>query len=153
MPSGYTYKALIGAVRTKSGSAVLVGTIQYGREVQYTTPELPVLSSGAQGTYGSAWNAGTSVTALVPTAIASRIHVVANQIGNNARIVIAPNANYDPDYLSATKAPPVQAGFFAGAVNGASGSSVGSFLLESTSVYVSAAANTASHVLGFDLNL
>ncbi|HAC56809.1 MAG TPA: hypothetical protein DCF73_00490, partial [Rhodobiaceae bacterium] len=153
MPSGYTYKALIGAVRTKSGSAVLVGTIQYGRSVQYTTPALPSLSSGAVGTYGSTWGAAISVSALVPTAIAARIYVLAWNTGTNSRIVVAPNSSYDPAIDSATKAPPVGGGGVTGASNTTTSSTVGSFLLESTNVYVSSAASTQSVVVGFDLNL
>ena len=72
MPSGYTFKALIGAVRTKTGSAVILGSIQYGRTVQFTLPR--ELTTGAQGTAGSAF-ATVAIGDFVPTSVASRIYV------------------------------------------------------------------------------
>jgi len=153
MPSGYTYKALIGAVRTKSGSAVLVGTIQYGRRVQYTTAPLPQLSSGALGTFGSTW-ATVDVTALAPTAIASAIHVVGWMTANNSALLFAPNNTYDATMASTTGTPAIAGGGAQhGAVNFTFPPIEQTFLLESSNIYMVASASTKSVCAGFEINL
>lgn len=97
LPTGYTFKRRIGAVRTIHASASLYGTWQLGAKVQYvvglasTTTSLPFL---AQGVFGSpttpTWNV-QPVGALVPptaTVIYGTAYVA------NGTVMVAPNANY-----------------------------------------------------------
>ena len=87
LPSGYTFFARVGAVRTdSSGSKYLLNTLQYGNEVTYivtagsNSTTIPIIASGVTGTYTSNVSvtyASVSVAALVPPT-ASHIHVRLN---------------------------------------------------------------------------
>lgn len=92
LPSGYTYKARVGAVQTINGSATLYGTWQYGRMAQYVvglaqTTLIPNMANGVAGTYSitSPTLAAVAVTGngkFVPTT-ASRIAVVGTPFWKN----------------------------------------------------------------------
>lgn len=105
MPSGYTYKARIGALvtSTSTASAQLMGIWQLGRQAAYVlglaqTTVLPIVCSGSQGTYSTttpSWQT-VSVSARVPTT-ASKINITAAAAWKNntgANMAVAPNANY-----------------------------------------------------------
>lgn len=141
MPVDYTYKALIGAVLTKSGSAVFYGSTQYGDTVQYTSP--PEFCTGAQGTYGSAWSSSISVAGFVPISIASAVDIIAVAT-SAANILIAPNAGYSTAYASGV--PPL-------IVATTSLPCYGRIILEGTGVFVSSQASTKALVLGYKMNL
>ena len=103
MPSGYTYKARIGAVRTAAGSAQLLGTWQFGKRAQYVvglaqTTQMPNIANGTSGTFSNTAPvyASASVSNVVPTT-ASEIKVVL--VGNwnsasAANAIVAPNSSY-----------------------------------------------------------
>ncbi len=105
-PSGYTFKARIGAFFTASGSAQLMGTWQLGRRAQYKVglaqctivPVIASASGGAVGTFSttSPTLATASVSGLVP-ATASRIFVnVASGTagGGVGNVLVAPTTSY-----------------------------------------------------------
>lgn len=128
MPSGYTYKARIGAVRTAAGSAQLMGTWQFGRRAQYIvglaqTTDLPALSPGF--TPGS-WTVA-SVSSVVPTT-ASIIHLVFAKTGGSGAGYIAPNTSYGVAGAGAPYPPITTLG-----ANTVSGQ--GYLVLESTNIY------------------
>ena len=102
LPSGYTYKARIGWVRTVSGSAQLYGTWQFGKRTQYVpglaqTTIIPIFASGVQGTYSttSPTLATATISGVVPST-ASEIHVYASAwnggVGGSSvsNIIVAP---------------------------------------------------------------
>lgn len=103
LPSGYTFKARIGAVQTINGSATLYGTWQFGKRAQYVvglaqTAVTPVIASGSGGTYSATTPTLTSssVARFVPTT-ASEIHLyVANSTAGSgaANILVAPSTAY-----------------------------------------------------------
>ena len=155
MPSGYTYKARIGAVRTASGSAQLMGTWQLGRRAQYIVGlAQSTMDSGAKGAYSSSaptWSA-VPVGSFVPTtASVIKVSVTTNYgVGANSLIYVAPNNSY-AGYAS-TKPP-----FFIGpdAVNSiAISAGAIDMLLESSSIYwVSSASGGGLICLGWEDNL
>jgi len=134
MPSGYTFKARLGWVRTIHSSAILYGTWQLGRKAQYVvglaqTSVLPVMKNiGA-----SAWTA-ISVTPFVPST-ASEIVVIGGVLSNSTTglVLLAPNNSYATDG---------QSGFAAifGIQSGIPVSISCQMLLESTNIYYGAAA-------------
>ena len=150
MPSGYTFKARIGAVQTIHGSATLYGTWQFGRKAQYvfglaqTTAQLQLIS-GTQTAYTAA-----PVARFVPPT-ASRIDVVLFTIANNNLTVAAPNNSYGSGTLIST-APPL---FFKNDV--ATNIQVmmpASWLLESTNVYYGSTSSSAALICtGWEDNL
>lgn len=131
-PSGYTYYARVGAVRTAAGVAQLMGTWQFGRVTSYIlglaqTTVNPLITSGSAGNVvGPTWVAN-SISAIVPTT-ASRIFLRVSY-GSNT-FGLAPNNSYGIA-TSTTIPPPV-----AGALSPAGPFMiVGDFLLESTNIY------------------
>jgi hypothetical protein len=103
LPSGYTYKARIGWVRTVSGSATLYGTWQLGREATYVvglaqTTISPQIDSGIKGTFSqtSPTLASVNISAFVPTTAAKIMLNVGNQLnsGSSASVLIAPSTAY-----------------------------------------------------------
>jgi hypothetical protein len=105
MPSGYTYKARIGWLRTNATSAQLMGTSQIGKRVQYVvglaqTSQLPTIDRGAVGTWdlNSPVLATASISSVVPTT-ATAIHVIAMNTykwssGSFANLIVAPSTAY-----------------------------------------------------------
>ena len=154
MPSGYTYKARVGWVRTIHASATLLGTWQMGRTAQYvvglaqTTAPLLIMDSGAKGTFSgtSPTGAAVSTSSYVPST-ASRVHVtVNNQWSNNgagvSSILVAPNASW-----FSTNTGPQGSGQFVWRLylNAASASSGNEWmLLESTNLYWASSTNGAA---------
>jgi hypothetical protein len=110
LPSGYTFKARIGWIRTDaSGNKYPLSFKQYGRRTQYVVASgsnvtsMPRIASGAVGTAPSTY-AATAVSNFVPTTAA----VIWGDMGNptgNALFVLAPNANYGA-YNATTNPPP-----------------------------------------------
>lgn len=99
MPSGYTYKARVGWVRTASGSAQLLGTWQLGRRAQYVvglaqTTLLPQIGTGTAGnpTTGPTWVALSWANYAPSTAGLLRLGALATPSAGT--ISAAPNNNY-----------------------------------------------------------
>lgn len=145
MPSGYTYKARIGAVQTINGSATLYGTWQLGRTAQYVvglaqTSIVPVIANGVAGTFSATSPTLTAVTVAgngfwVPTT-ASRIIVAATgswKGGSLSNFIIAPNTGYG----GANRGPQGSAGNSYPLSSGNGGqvnTTTASMLLEATSI-------------------
>ena len=165
MPSGYTWKARIGALMTQHASAILYGTWQLGRKVQYiqglagntpntsTTPGLlgPV-STGTPSIVSPTLVAKTAVGSgfYVPTT-ASHIHLLANSNykGIGASVVnVAPSQSYSGTNNGAAGSnglmPPYS--------NSGSTSDAANFwmMLETTTVSVATGAGGAVGVLGWE---
>jgi hypothetical protein len=155
LPSGYTYSARVGAVRTdSSGSKYLLQTLQYGKRVQYAvltgsnTATLPLIASGVVGTPSIGNYVPYSVSTIVPP-IASDILFSANANAGQYSLIVAPNGSYGAAN-SSTNAPPVVITIN----NNNFCSQVGSFLLESTNIYYAGSDPSARlYGMGFEINL
>lgn len=103
LPSGYTFKARVGAVQTINGSATLYGTWQLGRDVQYVvglaqTTIAPVMANGVAGTFSltSPTLVTQSVVRFVPsTASAININAFTHWKGSTlSNVLVAPNTSW-----------------------------------------------------------
>src|ERR1019366_1284612 len=107
LPSGYTYKCRVGAMRV-DGSGNLLRTLQLGNDVQYTvitpsnTAAFPTLSSGAVGSTTVPTWVSTSVAGLLPPTSTS-IKVVG--LVNNGTIMVAPNNAFGVESTATNPAP------------------------------------------------
>lgn len=140
MPSGYTFKCYLGAMRV-DGSGNLFRTMQKGIFTQYTlvTPS-NTQNYPAIGNTGSATLASLSITGVVPPT-ASAISIIGVNTGISL-FTIAPN-NIGSATLSTT-GPSACSSDNPGAGN----SIMCSFMLESTNVFASTNAGTV-FLLGF----
>lgn len=157
MPSGYTFKARIGVVKTHS-DGTLLRTLQYGRNVQYivttstNTPSMPLMASGTAGTYSATaptWSS-VAVGSFVPPS-ACKIKTVVNnsyQGATSINVILAPNNNY-AGLSSSTGNYPVCFTTSAGAVL-----AIVDIILESTNVYwVSSGIGGSLSCFGWEDNL
>src|SRR5260221_6939255 len=153
MPSGYTYKCYVGAMRV-DGSGFLLRTLQLGNETQYVVQAsgaLPIITS----TFGTYWTSQSVVTFVPPTAtrimVASEFNITtsgASATTTGATAGVAPNANYGvPD---AAGRPPCSGianmtistnGL---AINNNPGSQICSLELQSTAIFTGAAVTEAA---------
>ena len=131
LPSGYTYKARLGAVRTKSSSAVFVGSIQYGSRVGYTGNQV-VMDSGNHGTPGTATSLYEVAVANFIPPTAGRIFGVVSVPSGGYLAVAAPNNTYNA-YNATTKRPPAGSAYTG--ISGGAGSIPFDFMLEGTSIW------------------
>lgn len=146
LPSGYTFKARVGWVRTATGSAQFLGTWQFGNRAQYVmglaqTAAYPQIADGS--------NASTmgpfSVATLVPST-ASVIHALVTS-GSNGSTSLAPGVN---NTFNATGTS-FQTQAVTASVN--IGLAV-SFILESTNVYYGGStASSHASCTGWEDNL
>lgn len=127
LPAGYVYRYRVGAVRTGAASTFL-RTFQRGRRTQYqviaasTTPNLPIMSSGATGNVATPTYTSIATGNFVPPT-ATEISVTAY---SNGVYILAPNNAYGVD-ASTTNPPFSQNGGFAGgAIN---------MMLDSTNIF------------------
>ena len=155
MPSGYTYKARVGAVYYTSGS-VLARTLQYGRKAQYVvtassgTTSIPYLFIGATGsTSPLTWTALSVVNFVPATSCAINLFITASyNAGTTSNVNVAPNNSYG--LPNSTNPPPMSTGLSANTYI-----TYASWLtLESTNVYATSAASGGGlFVLGWEDNL
>lgn len=154
MPTNYTMMARIGTVVTKQGAGTLLGTVQYGRSVQYVQPQL--ISSGAQGSYSATAPTWSSKTVAANAGASAFVPLTASQIvlllqcnlgsGTSANTYAAPNGSYG-GYQSANPPPLV-----AGLANGAT--AFGPLTLEATTIqFVGGGSASAVYCLGWSDNL
>ena len=103
LPTGYTYKCRVGAMRVFS-DGTLLRTLQYGTSAQYVvttgsnTAAIPNIANGTAGTWSATAPvyAAVSITSFVP-ATATTIKVAADFKYNNggaAQVYVAPNTSY-----------------------------------------------------------
>jgi hypothetical protein len=144
LPSGYTYKCRLGAVRVDGGGA-LFRTLQFGPETQYVvtpatnTAALPVITSS----FGSYWTANTVSNAVPPSAIKAMAQFSsqftnATSTASTVHAAVAPNNNYATTPTSS--AFPPCAAYYADAGGITAGYSLAQnqvcvFALESANVY------------------
>ena len=148
MPSGYTYRARVGWVRTDAtGDKYPLSFSQAGRNTQYKVAAgsnltlLPQMVSGVQGTYGTTLVAVAVGNYVPPTA--SRIRGTAFNGGTN--IQVSPNS-------VATTVGTV--GIFNTLAANQDNKFNFDFALESTNIYyASPAASAAVHCVGWEDNL
>ena len=152
LPTGYIFKVRLGWVRTSSGAASLLGTLQLGSRVQYVyggvnVPVLPVITSGVTSSY-----VPCSVTSVVPTATAKVIHLLLTPGAGGNLCFAAPNANYTySGYGSLGVTPAPLMAFYApsGVCYG-----LGSLVLESSNVYYYGFSSVNQlHCLGWEDNI
>lgn len=161
LPTGYTYKARIGAVKTIHASATLYGTWQLGRRVQYVvglaqTSVTPNIVNGSSGTYSATAPtyvatsvAGGNVQSSVVPTTASEIIVIAWNNYNNSvpsTCLVAPNTSYAGS--QSTNPPPI-------CVNSSTNAIVatGSMILESTSIAIVSGTTGGVNCLGWVDNI
>lgn len=149
MPSGYTLKARIGAVRTAPSVAQLMGTWQFGRRAQYivglaqTTTAIQMVSGSAGSISTPTWVA-VSVTNFIPSTASA---IFGTTFGTAASVIVAPNTSYG-SATSSTNPPPVNTN----STNTASDQF--SMVLESANIYwASNAAATAVYASGWEDNI
>jgi len=153
LPSGYTYKERLGAVRTGADTR-LMATRQYGREAQYVVggvnvSALPIAASGSAGSPTTpTWVAVATGNFVPPTAGAIDLILTDNVSGDVA--MVAPNSSYGAE--QSTTNPPVME------TTGTSGGSAlaivrGTLILESTNFYWAASGGGAVAVIGWRDNL
>jgi hypothetical protein len=120
MPSGYTYKARIGAVQTIHATAQLYGTWQFGRRAQYfvglaQTTAIPNVCNGTNSsTYSTTaptW-VTVSLTRFVPPTASEAFLSVMNDYKSGAisNVVVAPNTSYAGILNASGNYPPIAVG-------------------------------------------
>lgn len=151
LPSGYTYKARIGAVQTINGSATLYGTWQLGRRAQYVvglaqTTTSVIMASGTAGSITTPTYSAVALARFVPPTASVIFGAIG---GTNGNTIVAPNNSYGA-YTSLTNPPPVVVGV--GSLNAAW--TPFNLLLESTNIYwATDGANARIVVNGWEDNL
>ncbi len=141
MPSGYTYKARVGWIRTDgTANKYPFSFIQAERDVQYKVASgsnltaLPTLASGVQGSVSVPTWVATSVSTLVPTT-AAKIKLVAIDQASSSTVMAAPNNSYGAN-SSTSNPPPLVAMNFPNLTSA-------EFILESTNVYYAGQGSTS----------
>jgi len=152
LPSGYTYKARVGWIRTDgTANKYPLSFIQYGKKVQYKVSTssnlaaLPIPVSGAQGSLTTPTWVAVAVSNYVPTT-ATSIDLVLNSLGVGNSMA-APNNSYGA-YNSASNPPPCVT---LSAASGVDGKTI-SFMLESTNFYYAASGGYCG-ISGWEDNL
>lgn len=144
LPSGYTYYARVGVIRTAAASTNLLGTLQYGRRTQYTLgvaglgSSYPQIVSAANTSITAA-----SVSSTVPPT-GSVLYLFAQNNQNSANLGIYPNSSG-----SGTNTP-----FYWSSIVGLTPQWNGSIILESTNIYYYSSAGTLTiYCYGWEDNL
>lgn len=160
LPSGYTQYALVGAMLTDNNAAKrFMRILQKGRQAFYVvtsgtnTANLPIINSGASGSLTVPTWTASSISGIVPTAIASRIYGTLTNLNNTITngAMLAPNNSYG-SWVSASNPPPCGTPA-SGSVNAPEFCAF-NFMLESTNIYYAAAASGAIALCsGYELNL
>lgn len=152
MPSGYTYKARIGAVRTASGSAQLLGTWQFGNRSQFvlglaqSTVANLTMASGSAGDLAVPTWVAVSTAAFAPSTastIRGYYHVF------NGGVIVAPNNSYQGNN-STSSGPPTTFNFGPSPAFGGQFE----FIKESSNIYwASNSSNSHLFAFGWEDNL
>jgi hypothetical protein len=110
LPSGYTFKARVGWIRTGPSTAYPLAFQQYGRRVQYKVgggnlSAMPVMASGSAGSATTPSWSYVYLSSFVPsTAVA--VTASAYVSNNGGQVIFAPNGSYGGS-SSSTNPPPV----------------------------------------------
>jgi hypothetical protein len=146
MPSGYTYKCYLGAMRV-DGSGNFLRTLQLGSVAQYaittgsntTTP--PAMVTGGNG---GLWTSLSTTAFVPPTAAQIRLSAgtLAN-LNNGAQMCVAPNNNYATANCQNSGAPIVLVNSNAA---GIASMGVYNLVLESANIYYGTSAVADGYV-------
>ena len=146
MPSGYTFKARVGWLRT-NGSAALKSTVQYGNRAQYKTIQGLTSGTSAGSDISTPSWVATSVSSFVPTT-ASEIMLSAGILGAifATGMIMAPNNSYG-GIGSTSNLPPIikYSATTAGTTINIYNIGTESMVLESSNIYY-ASSTSASYV-------
>jgi hypothetical protein len=149
MPSGYTYGARIGWIRTDSVNKYPLSFTQRGRKVQYKVSGgnltgLPLLCSGAQGDVTTPTWIGFSVVSYVPTTASSIKLVVTGNGSSSIENCVSPSNT--AGNISSSANSPMGGGASWGKIQC-------ELMLETTTIYVGAQTNSFINVIGWEDNL
>jgi hypothetical protein len=153
LPSGYTFKARVGWIRTSGTASQNLGIIQYGKRAQYIVDgtvltKFPQIASGS--TASGNWVAYAVSTFMPSTAFIMRA-VVAGNPGSANFTSIGPNSNFTTTGASAYQNPPP---IIAGYTSSQGGAIPGEITLESTNIYyASGTSSGAAYCMGWEDNL
>lgn len=131
LPTDYIHKARIGAVRTKSNAAQLLGTWQFGRRAQYkvglaqTSATTPIMDSGIKGDKNTPTWAAVSVSSFVPPTASE---IVGTLHSFNAAAMAAPSNSYEGMNSTTSGAPVSNSSTISWSIPF-------NFVLESTNIY------------------
>lgn len=131
MPTDYTYKARIGAVRTANSTAQLRGIWQFGRRAHYvvglaqTAATSPIMDSGVKGDKNTPTWAAVSVSNFVPTTASE---IIGTLHSFNAAAMAAPNNAYEGMNSTTSGAPVSNSSTISWSIPF-------NFILESTNIY------------------
>jgi hypothetical protein len=154
LPSGYTYFARMGTMRTAIAAAQLYGTVQRGRKVQFVvglaqTVKLVSLSSGNIGGFSTTSPTLVAVPTygvLVPSLAMAATFVVTNNItgAGLSNVLVAPTTSYG----GANNGPLGSGGMFYPAylTSGVGGSTTVT-MLQDSSTSIGAASDAAGYAL------
>ena len=156
LPSGYTYKARLGWVKTDA-SSILLRILQLGRNAQYlvtsssNTAAMPLMSSGIQGSVTVPTWIPVSINSYIPSTAAILIGSLTNTSAgaNYDEALIAPNNSYGA-LASATNPPPIYTN------TGSAGYGPAlqfRFMLESTNIYWASSGTSYLWCLGWEDNI
>jgi len=155
MPSGYFYKARVGAFRT-DGSGHIIGFSQKGRRAQYLVgsncANLPILISGSSGSISTpTWTAASVSNFVPPTAGAIDALLFMKQGASPNTAMAAPNSSYGAAGSTSNPSPMMVDG------DGVTSTYVAmksSLILESSNVYYAADnANSGLACVGWEDNI
>lgn len=159
MPSGYTYKARVGAFRTDgTGNKYPLAFRQRGCTVQYVVAaatnvtNLPTMITGASGSPSTPTWTAVGVSNFVPTTAAkirALLYGNINAAGTQSAMA-APNNQYGA-FNSTTNSPPMVIGTVPG--QNLYAAVVAEMILESTNVYYASTTTTTLFCLGWEDNL
>ena len=153
LPSGYTYKARVGYIRTSATAAANIGSIQYGSNAQYivdgtTLTGMRQIAAGSIGSTTVPTYVATAWATFAPPSTSQIVLVLSGTNSTNGDCIIAPNGNYGLG-SSATN-PPV--GKLWSMTNG--GGAIQTILTpESSNVYLATESAARIYVLGWADNL
>lgn len=144
MPSGYTYKYRVGAIRT-DGSSVFYRTVQRGNRAQYTlvastnTAAYRVMDSGSSGSVTTpTWTAIAVASFIPPTATAINILLRDDSLN----MMASPN-NAAGAFSSSTNPPLSVIDLSDGAISGTSFTRATEMILESSNIYWASSSSDA----------
>lgn len=151
MPSGYTYKARVGWVRSNATPALLP-TLQYDNDAQYVLDGtiltgLPLIAAGAVGSPTIPTWVSTAWATFAPSTARRITFIVSGTNSTNGLAAIAPNGNYGN---GASAIPPPA--FLWSMTNGGGAAQV-ALVPESANVSVATQANARIYVAGWEDNL
>lgn len=140
MPSGYTYRLRVGAMRT-DGSANFLRTTQRGSHTEYTTGGVSMATGS-----NAAWTAVAIGNFVPPTATQIKGIMSGVSMGNNTTVAVAPSNGYPTGSTGNTASTPWSITNSTGAANGLSAQMTFEFILQSSNIYYASNAGSAAAV-------